>query len=622
MLNLSKYVPSFGFKPRASGFKSTNLVLKPSFFSTTASGSTLKDKIHSANAEALKRMSNSHLVLEDIAPAVEVMDYFKHHKDTPSLLHAGPPITWDKMCEAMKGAIVGMCMFEGWAHTQEEATKLMESGKVRVAPNNEHNSVGPMSGIITPSMPVFVVKNCNYGNYSFSRPADLHQQFGNFRNIQAVKEWSEVVAPNLSKGIAALDQPLELLPLIQASLEMGDELHNRVNAFTTLLVNQITFGMIHAGISKEQLEATLKFCFINPNGARLTLGLAMACAQAILNPAVGIEYSTILTCMARNGVEWGIRNSATGNQWYTAEAPTCFKYFIFPPYTREDFGNDMGDSVITETAGWGGLIVANSLALAHAVGASPHDAFEISAHNQKMVAGENHQLKIPAFAYAPAPLGIDLRRIIQNKSAPIINTGIAHKESGHSVVARGLLNPPFDCFDDAFDHYCEKYNVTRDEVLATLDDDPFTTQASHIAEAARKAIETATSGEEWSPTAHFGFLHARLNDCFDGLDSAQRLPWKPFVVPNIDFVPLYKVEGGASASLLRFHPGAKVPGHWHTGYEHALVLEGTFTDERGSYSKGDLMINPPGSQHVGIESPEGCTVLMVWEKPVCFLHKH
>jgi len=426
----------------------------------------LRTQIEEANREVVKRLTTSALILDDIAPAGEVVPFFK--QNPKGVLHAGPPIEWTRMCGAMQGAIVGMVLVEGWASTVEDAYKLMASGAVKTGSANENSAVGPMSGVISPSMPVFVILNRTFGNRSVSRPADLHQQFGNYKDLTAIRLWRDTIAPTMRIGLKALGKPLELGPMLQSCLEMGDELHNRITALTNLLVNELTFGLLKQGIPHDAIVAMFDFSFKNANGPRLALGLAMAAAQATLEPATKVEYSTVLTCMSRNGVDWGVRVSSMHPQWFVAPAPTCHKYYIFPPYTREDFGNDMGDSVITETNGWGGLIAANSLALAYVVGATPEEAFEISRFNQKLVIAENPQYKIPAFGYRGAPCGIDLRQIAAHKQGPVINTGIAHKDAGHSVVARGLLHTPMLCFEKALAAYCTKYAVTQEQLVATL----------------------------------------------------------------------------------------------------------------------------------------------------------
>lgn len=427
---------------------------------------TLKSKIEAANKEVVSRLQKGTLILEDIVPAQEVIPFLAKNKK--SFLHAGPPVTWDRMCNAMKGSAVGMILMEGWAQNAEQALAMMASGEIVWAANNDHCSVGPMSGIITPSYPVYVVHNTAFGNKSYSRPADLHQQFGNYHKIEAVKAWRNVVGPALRKGLKAVG-PIDLYPMLQQALESGDELHNRVNSFTMLLAAQLAIGMVKAELPKQEQIDTLNFVYNDANGCRLTLGLAMACGQAILNPGLGVEYSTILSCMARNGTDWGIRVMSSHPQWYTAPAPTCHKYFLFPPYTREDFGNDMGDSVITETAGWGAFLSGNSLALAHNVGITVEEAFEGQKFNLDYCVSRNEKLSVPSFAYSKAPLGLDLRQVIKRGRPFLINTGIAHKEMGHSVVARGLLWPPMDAFQSAAQAWCKKYNVTLDEFVKSLE---------------------------------------------------------------------------------------------------------------------------------------------------------
>lgn len=574
----------------------------------------LHEKIERANAEALHRITSGEVSLVAIAPAGEVMPFLRDHPK--SLVHAGPPIAWRDMANAMKGAIVGMVLLEGWASDEAEARALLDSGKVTLGSANENDAVGPMSGIITPSLPVFVVENKTFGNRSFSRPADLHQQFGNFAKLEAVREWRDVVAPGLAQGLRQLGE-VPLIPLLNRALEMGDELHNRPNALTELVANHLQMGMLNAGVSSTTMLACADFIHVNPNGVRLTLGLAMAAAHALMKPAMGIDYSTIVTTMARNGVEWGIRVSATGPVWFKAPAPTCFKYLAFPPYTPADFGNDIGDSVITETVGWGGFVLSNSMALAYNVGCSPEEAVEITKRNLTLMSGTHPHIKVPAFGYNGAPVGLDIRRVISSSYSPVINTGITHKEAGHSVVARGLVKTPLQCFQGAFDAFCEKHNVSRGDVLATLRPQqaapvPAGAGSAAATPAVRPALPAAILRPDW---VHDGFIHPRL--AVADIDLEQ-LDWKPFAVAGIDCVFLYRDDGGPSSALLRFSPGTRVPSHWHRGWEHVFCLKGGFSDERGEYSKGELMFNPPGSQHRTVYSKDGCIVLMIWERGVCF----
>jgi anti-sigma factor ChrR (cupin superfamily) len=96
--------------------------------------------------------------------------------------------------------------------------------------------------------------------------------------------------------------------------------------------------------------------------------------------------------------------------------------------------------------------------------------------------------------------------------------------------------------------------------------------------------------------------------------------WEPFG-PGVGVRWLYRTpDGGPSAALLRYQPGASVPLHEHVGYEHVLVLDGAQADERGRYPAGALVINPPGSRH-RVHSDEGCVVLIVWERAVRVLRE-
>jgi len=257
--------------------------------------------------------------------------------------------------------------------------------------------------------------------------------------------------------------------MLQKSLESGDELHNRVNAFTYFLAAQLSIGLVKGNVDHQLHVDTLNFIYNDLNGVRLTLGLAMACAQAILNPGVGVDYSTVISCMARNGTDWGLRVMSTHPHWSTDLAPTCHKYFIFPGFTRADFGNDMGDSVITETAGWGAFLSGNSLALAYNVGITVDEAFSGQKSNLDYTIAKNSKLLVPSFGYQPAPLGLDLRCVLKRNQPFLINTGIAHKEMGHSVVARGLLYPPMGVFTDAAKYWCTKYGVTEQDFVKSLE---------------------------------------------------------------------------------------------------------------------------------------------------------
>ena len=116
---------------------------------------TLGEKINQANAEALKRILGAQPTLVGMGTAGE--DIPGMTKKT--ILHAGPPVTWDKMCGPVRGAIIGGLIYEGLASNKEEAEKLAASGEITFDSCHHHNAVGPMAGIVTYSMPVWKVVN-------------------------------------------------------------------------------------------------------------------------------------------------------------------------------------------------------------------------------------------------------------------------------------------------------------------------------------------------------------------------------------------------------------------------------------------------------------------------------
>jgi len=360
-----------------------------------------------------------------------------------------------------------MTIIEGWASTPEQAEKLLASGEIKIEPNHHHNACGPMAGTISGSYPVYILENKTFGNRAYSRPADLQQQFGNYSDLKDNFLWRDVIAPALSKGLRKIGG-VRMAPAIAKVLEMGDESHNRNNALTSVFVQEVTIGMVQADVSKEDLLTVLKWyapdTWAKGAGVRACIGLAMATAKAMLDPVMNIEYSTVVTCMCRNGYEFGLRVSALGDEWFTAPAPVpdC-KYF--PPYTREDSGRDMGDSAITETAGWGCFVLAGALAFLNNLPVTPDKAYEICKDNAKLCVARSPVFKIPAFGFEGTPTGIDVRRVVGTGIEVWINTGVAHKNPGHGVIGRGLTRAPMECFTKALHRFAEKYGVTPDSLL-------------------------------------------------------------------------------------------------------------------------------------------------------------
>lgn len=412
----------------------------------------IKQKIEKANEEATQRLIQGEPVLVDIAPAGEVIPGLQDKM----ILHAGPPIEWSRICGAQRGAMIGMTLYEGWADTPEQAQEMLEKGEIRLEPNHHHQAVGPMAGTITTSAPVWVVENKAFGNRAFCRQVEGRQQFGEYSQdaLNGLRLWRDVWAPTLRAALAKIGG-LDLKPIITQALQMGDELHNRHSASSSLFANKMAVAMAEADLPKDVVLPTLKYV---TNHNLIFLGLAMACGKAISDPTHGVEYSTVVTAMARNGTEFGIRVSGLGDEWFTSPAPVVDGLYL-PGYSADDAGFDMGDSAITETVGWGAFVIGGAPGILGLVGGTPEEALAYSREMKKITVAVHPTYLMPALGFMGTSIGIDIRKVVQTNIAPIIDTAIAHKDPGYPIIGAGLVRPPMECFKQALIAFGRKYNA-------------------------------------------------------------------------------------------------------------------------------------------------------------------
>jgi hypothetical protein len=406
---------------------------------------TAHPEVEAANAKAYAAYERAEPVLEAIGVAGEAIPGFEGRM----LLHAGPPIEFERMCGPMRGAALGAIVLEGWADNLDSARALAEKGAVRFAPCHHHEAVGPMAGIISPSMPVYVVRNAAGSNRAYS---NLNEGFGRVLRmgangpevIERLKWMRDVLAPTLKAALGKLG-PLELKPLIARALHMGDEAHNRNVAGTSLLIRRLAPSLVRAGVDSEHAAAALEF--MNGND-HFFINLGMAACKCMLDPAHGVPGSSMVSAMSRNGVEFGLRLSGTGDEWFTAPAPVPDGLY-FPGYSRADAGADMGDSAITETAGLGGFAMAAAPAIVQFVGGTPAQALANTRSMMAITLGRNAAFTLPALDFTGTPAGIDARKVADTGVLPVINTGIAHKEAGIGQVGAGITYAPMACFAKA-----------------------------------------------------------------------------------------------------------------------------------------------------------------------------
>jgi len=409
--------------------------------------------IDQANTKATDRMMEARPVVVGMGKAIDVVPGMHDNL----LMHAGPPITWDRASGPMQGAITGALIYEGKAKTMEDAQKLVESGEIELDPCHHHQSAGPMAGVISPHMSVYILENKTHGNMSYS---NLNEGYGKVLRYGAYSEevierfsWMEnVMAPVLGKAIE-LSGGIDIRALLAESLHMGDEGHNRNKAgsilFTKLLAPHIVKATDDANIASEIIQ------FLGDN-ALSVLNPVMAAGKAMADAAHGIEGSTIVDVMARNGTDFGIRVSGLGDRWFTSPV-NIPKGLYFPGFTEEDSSGDIGDSTITESVGIGAFAMASAPAIVTFVSGTPKDAINATLEMYEICHAEHKFFTIPPLDFRGTPTGIDLRKVVELGITPRVNTGVAHKDPGVGQVGAGLVRPELSMFEEALVAFAEKY---------------------------------------------------------------------------------------------------------------------------------------------------------------------
>ena len=402
-------------------------------------------RIDRANAVAVERIIGAQPVLVDVA---------RHARDVwpdmgRTLLHAGAPIEWSRMCGPMRGAMIGAALYEGWAESPAAAEAMLARGEIPFAQCHDFGAVGPMAGVISSSMPVFVVENRAYGNKAYSNMSEgigRVLRFGaNGPDVVERLRWIErVLAPTLQHAVRARGG-IDLRSIQAQALLMGDEVHSRNAAATLQFLAAIAVPLADAPIDRAAVRECLDFIARN---SQFFLNLSMASSKATMDAAHGIEDCSVVTAIARNGVTTGIRVSGLGQEWFEAASDQPVGLY-FPGFQQSDGNADLGDSAICETAGYGGLSLASSPALVQLVGGTVAEAIAYSREMQDVAVARNPALSLPALDFAGAPCGIDIRKVVDNGIRPVLTTGIAHREAGVGQIGAGIVRTPMACYAKA-----------------------------------------------------------------------------------------------------------------------------------------------------------------------------
>ncbi len=306
-------------------------------------------------------------------------------------------------------------------------------------------------------MQVWTVEDSVHGHRTFS---NLNEGYGKVLRygafspevIAKLRWMNDTMAPVLAEALG-LAGGIDLRALLAEALHMGDEGHNRNKAGSILFLKQLAPHVAQSApdntIAAEVLRAL-------GDNALAVLNPVMAACKAMADAAHGIEGSTIVSAMARNGTDFGIRVSGLGDRWLTAPAMVPDGLY-FPGFSSADANPDIGDSTITETAGIGAFAMAAAPAIVTFIGGAPRDAVEATLEMYEITTAEHAHFTIPALGFRGTPVGIDLRKVVELAITPRVNTGIAHREAGVGQVGAGLVRPPMAVFEEALVAFAERY---------------------------------------------------------------------------------------------------------------------------------------------------------------------
>lgn len=409
--------------------------------------------IREANERALAAINAAEPTLVDVVYARDILP-----EKGRVIYHAGPPLAWADMCGPLQGAILGVCVYEGWASDLDDARRLVDDGKIKLCHNHSADIVGPMTGMVSPSMPLLKVENRAFGNVAYStfnEGIGKVMRFGaNDAEVLDRLHWlADEFGPAIKSALVAAGS-IDLRVIIAKAIAMGDELHQRNIAASALFFREIMPHVSRTCRDLDVIERISAFLYTND---QFFLNLAMASAKASIDPIKNIEYCTLVSAMSRNGTNFGIKVSALGDRWF--EAPVEMPQGLyFPGFTERDANPDIGDSAIVECVGFGGMAMAAAPAVTQFVGIDGSAAaYEITRKMFAITEGRSQTYTVPTIDFTGLPVGIDIVNVVEFGIRPYINSGIAHRKPGVGQVGAGVVYPPMACFEQALEAFATKY---------------------------------------------------------------------------------------------------------------------------------------------------------------------
>lgn len=416
----------------------------------------LGERIDAANTVAIERILSVEPILVDVSSALDVIPNM-----TPNtILHAGPPIEWERVCDPMKRAVRGALIFEGLAGDDQEAERLMRANKIKLSPNHHHDAVGPMTGIASPSMPIIVTKDLTSGKtvYStFNEGGGKVLWFGVFGNetLERLRWMRDVLGPVMKKVIGKAGG-ISIWNILAQGIQMGDECHNRHAASTNIFLKSIIEPLLSIDLSRDVALQVYRFIAGN---SHFFLNITMSACKLAMDAARDIQDSTIVTAMSRNGTDFGIRVSGLGDNWFISPSPYLLDALYNPGYGPDDGAPDIGDSAIIETMGLGGFAIASAPAMASVAGGGFQEAVSITKQMGLITLAKNSKFVIPSLDFEGTPTGIDIRKVVETGILPSIDSAVIHKATGAGQIGAGIVKAPYECFSKALMAFGERYNL-------------------------------------------------------------------------------------------------------------------------------------------------------------------
>jgi hypothetical protein len=387
-------------------------------------------------------------------PAIDVIDGMEDYM----IIHSGPPIDYDNMVMLHKRGMISACLFEGWARNEEEADKLVKSGKIKIVPALDKNTVGAGTGIITKSVALMVIEDRRTGIRVGTFPAEGPFQGGfcgwglySPEIAQNLKYMREELFPVL-RQLLQRRGPLPVKPILAESMQMGDENHTRQTAAGLLFEHQIIPELVRMDIPNELKVKVMDYIVETP---RFFHCYGQGASRAAMLSAVGMAYSTMVTAVCGNGVTFGIKVAGLGDQWFTAPAPMMKGRYTSSQYSIKDQLPWIGDSCVVECAGMGGMAAAASPIVCSLRGLKLKDAISLTKEMTKISITKNPNFPVPNLDFDFLPVGIDMFKVIETGICPEIHGGMFNYQGG--LIGAGSARVPMECFEKAMEAYIEKY---------------------------------------------------------------------------------------------------------------------------------------------------------------------